>query len=94
MSDIDKLKPCPCCGSTDILAENDLNQYCDREYWLICGGEDCSFSTDYCATPEDAQREWNTNIAQELRSTIAAQSARIEELEKQVEALKGGSDNG
>lgn len=87
MTDIDKLKPCPCCKSTKLRANEGFDECDNLECWIEC--EECSFASEPKDSAQDAQREWNTNIAQEFRSTISAQQKRIEELEKALEPFQG-----
>ena len=58
-----ELKSCPFCGGRARLAkfktkrlENDemIDAYC-----VICEANDCGCLTQYCRTPEEAEKMWN-----------------------------------
>ena len=50
---MEKLKPCPFCGSDDIELSTGL-----AEYWAFC--HDCTATTSMERTQEEAIQVWNT----------------------------------
>lgn len=46
------LKPCPFCGSTNLVIPQGA-----PEYWVLC--DDCNASTEACTLQETAVKRWN-----------------------------------
>ena len=58
-----ELKPCPFCGSKASLKKIKTKHFIDEEmidaYCVICNAFDCGCLTQYCRTPEEAEKTWN-----------------------------------
>jgi Lar family restriction alleviation protein len=52
----EKLKPCPFCGSSHVLAE-DFEEFDMGMYWIRCG--DCGAGCSTKDTTEEAIKAWN-----------------------------------
>lgn len=65
-----KLKPCPFCGSTNIIVssckeweENYVGE-CEEYVAVICNSEEggCGANSGYCRTEEEAIEVWNRRV--------------------------------
>ncbi len=75
------LEPCPFCGSSGALHDND---WCEPPMWSVhCTAGDCFASVREAVTPADAIAAWN-------RRSLPNRDAVVEECARVAENVKGG----
>jgi Lar family restriction alleviation protein len=57
-----ELKPCPFCGSKDIMIEESLLLVIEQHFWCTCG--ECLASTKEGTTEKEAINIWNTRVGE------------------------------
>jgi Lar family restriction alleviation protein len=60
-----ELKPCPFCGGTAIMRENN-NSFVPRRYYVRCGNDNCSVIVTTCNrdTETEAAEAWNKRVTE------------------------------
>ena len=67
----EKLKPCPFCGSSPILSENDGNETLPQSWCVLCLDTKCPLdimTLDY-PSKQEAAKAWNTRASE--KATLA-----------------------
>lgn len=58
-----ELKPCPFCNGEAKLTKIKTKRFASEEmvdaYCVICTATDCGCLTQYCLSPEEAEKMWN-----------------------------------
>jgi Lar family restriction alleviation protein len=72
----EKLKPCPFCGSSHVLAE-DFEEFDMGMYWIRCG--DCGAGCSTKDTTEEAIKAWNRRAEPKRGEWIAYKGMQMPE---------------